>query len=578
MSRPLRVFLCHASQDKPAVWRLHRYLKQHGVQPWLDQEDLLPGQNWEVEIPKALFSSDVILVCLSKNSVDKEGYVQKEISFALDKALEKPEGTIFVIPVKLEECDIPKRLARYQWVDLSRADGRKRLLMGLNKRASDLDAEVSPVVLEDVRQRKTTPRPIVASDIDEREKMEQAARQTAEREAAEKAARENAEREAKEKMEREAFEKAALEKAEREEKERIVREAAEKAQREKNAREAAEKIKREQTAQPLPLREKPSVASVPARIADDKPKKTKTPVWVMGLLVLVVILVLGLISLSVWGMSQFIKPVTPTAFPATEPPAATEAQTEAPMEAPLGIGFTMPGDDGMILVYVPAGDFLMGSSDADSQANSDEKPQHTVSLDAFWIDQTEVTNKMYSLCVSAGACSEPSDKSSYTRSSYYGNAEFDDYPVLNVDWNMARTYCQWAGRDLPTEAQWEKAARGTDGRIYPWGEGIDTTFANYNSAVRDTTLVSSYEKGGSVYGAYDMAGNVWEWVRDWYDETYYQNSPLSNPFGPDSGQYRVLRGGAWFIGGGNDVRSAVRDWNLPTVTSYVLGFRCVRSP
>ena len=133
MPRQLRVFLCHASQDKPAVRRLHRYLKQHGISPWLDQMDLLPGQNWEVEIPKALFNSDVILVCLSKNSVNKEGYVQKEIVYALDKAMEKPQGTIFIIPVKLEECDVPKRLSPYQWVDYYRTDGRKRLLMGLNE-------------------------------------------------------------------------------------------------------------------------------------------------------------------------------------------------------------------------------------------------------------------------------------------------------------------------------------------------------------------------------------------------------------------------------------------------------------
>ncbi|MBI5296550.1 MAG: SUMF1/EgtB/PvdO family nonheme iron enzyme [Chloroflexi bacterium] len=560
MSRPLRVFLCHASQDKPAVWRLHRYLKQHGVQPWLDQVDLLPGQNWEVEIPNALAASDVILVCLSKNSVDKEGYVQKEISFALDKALEKPEGTIFVIPVKLEECDIPKRLSRYQWVDLSRADGRKRLLMGLNKRASDLGAEVSPVVLEDVRQRKTAPRP-AASDIAESEKAEQEAKETAEREATEKAARENAEREEKEKAEREAAEKAALEKAEREEKERTVRETAEKILREKNAREAAEKIKREQAVQSIPLGEKPSGKSAPAQISNRKPTKPKIPVWVMGLLAL------GLVSLSVWGMSRFI--------------------------TPFGIGSTMIGEDGMTLMYVPAGDFLMGSTDAASWASSDEKPQHTVTLDAFWIDQTEVTNKMYSLCVSAGVCNEPSNNSSSTRSSYYGNSEFDDYPVLYVDWNMARTYCQWAGRDLPTEAQWEKAARGTDGRIYPWGNDFDCHKGNFDDETQidsyvvpggencdgfpETAPVGSFTSGQSPYGAYDMAGNVWEWVRDWYDETYYQNSPLANPFGPDSGQYRVLRGGSWNSINSN-TRSAYRYRAGPANSYSNLGFRCSRSP
>lgn len=155
MPRPLRVFLCHASQDKPAVWRIHRFLTQRGVKPWLDQADLLPGQNWEVEIPKALFASDVILVCLSKNSVNKEGYFQKEIVFALDKAMEKPQGTIFIIPVKLEDCEVPKRLSPYQWVDYFRPSGRRRLLLSLYVRAEGLGEDISPVILDVTR--KTRP-------------------------------------------------------------------------------------------------------------------------------------------------------------------------------------------------------------------------------------------------------------------------------------------------------------------------------------------------------------------------------------------------------------------------------------
>ncbi len=144
--QPLRVFLCHASADKPAVRKLHRYLKQRGITPWLDELNLLPGQKWEIEIPKALHSSDVILVCLSKNSVTKEGYVQKEITFALDKASEKLEETIFIIPTKLEECEVPQRLRDYQWVDLFRNDGYKRLMQSLKKRAIDLGPSVLPII------------------------------------------------------------------------------------------------------------------------------------------------------------------------------------------------------------------------------------------------------------------------------------------------------------------------------------------------------------------------------------------------------------------------------------------------
>jgi serine/threonine-protein kinase len=239
----------------------------------------------------------------------------------------------------------------------------------------------------------------------------------------------------------------------------------------------------------------------------------------------------------------------------------------------LGIGSTMIGKDNMVLLYVPAGEFLMGSNDkplANDQSPSyyDNYPQHSVTLDAFWIDQTEVTNKQYVQCVAEKACILPLDLKSPMRSSYYGDPQFENYPVIYVEWGMAKTYCEWAGRRLPTEAEWEKAARGMDGRIYPWGnDSPNDNLLNYNSAERDTTEVGTYPNGKSPYGALDMAGNVWEWVNDWYDGAYYQNSPSSNPLGPEvaeseTGYARVLRGGSWYFEEGS-FRSIFRAGVIP---------------
>jgi len=230
-------------------------------------------------------------------------------------------------------------------------------------------------------------------------------------------------------------------------------------------------------------------------------------------------------------------------------------------------------DFGIAMVNVPAGTFTMGSNDA---ASSGEKPAHSVYLDAYAIDKYEVTNRLYKFCVDAGVCPPLLWLSSDTRSNYYGNPEFDEYPVVNVDWNMAKAYCEWRGARLPTEAEWEKAARGTDGRTYPWGnDAPNKNLLNYNQETGNTTKVGSYEAGRSFYGAYDMAGNVMEWVNDWYDEAYYQDSPLSNPLGPDTGQYKVLRGGSWATLD-FDARSWSRRRYDPSSPNYINGFRCAR--
>ena len=222
------------------------------------------------------------------------------------------------------------------------------------------------------------------------------------------------------------------------------------------------------------------------------------------------------------------------------------------------------------MVYVPEGSFTMGSKNG----RPDESPVHTVTLDTFWIDQTEVTNARYALCVQTGRCQAPLFDRSNSHSSYYGNSYYADFPVIYVNWDQANAYCVWAEARLPSEAEWEKAAKGTDGRTYPWGTGIDKSHTNYNQEIGDTTKVGSYASGASPYGALDMAGNVFEWVNDWYSP--YGPDNVSNPHGPATGDKRVMRGGSW-NNNDADVRTTIRYRAAASVSYDYLGFRCARS-
>lgn len=241
------------------------------------------------------------------------------------------------------------------------------------------------------------------------------------------------------------------------------------------------------------------------------------------------------------------------------------------------------------MVLVPAGEFTMGGKAADEVKVCsekfgaacqlswfvDEEPQHKVSLDAFSIDKYEVTNALYQACEDQGACTPPQSTASNSHPSYYDNPEFANYPVIYVNWHQAQAFCKWRGARLPTEAEWEKAARGTDTRMYPWGNELDAAFANFHWNVSDTTRVGSYEDGKSPYGVYDMAGNVWEWVSSLYAP--YPYNAQDGRESPTGSRERVIRGGSWGQEGDNSVSVSYRYAFDPNKSNMDLGFRCAKS-
>lgn len=239
----------------------------------------------------------------------------------------------------------------------------------------------------------------------------------------------------------------------------------------------------------------------------------------------------------------------------------------------------------MAMVFVPAGDFTMGSPPGVGFA--EEQPVHTVYLSAYWMDRTEVTSAMMQ---------QFANETGYPAAFYTISP---NHPAINMNWSDAVAYCEWAGRRLPTEAEWEKAARGTDARMYPWGNtitGAELAYCDANCRVSSAgeslndglgiygiAPVGNYPQGASPYGALDMAGNVSEWVADWYDTSYYSRSPRENPQGPDSGSQRVQRGGFWHPETWTGFRSSLRGnqppegWSGSAPTLGGLGFRCAVS-
>jgi len=490
LKRPLKVFLCHSSADKEKVREVYRYLKKRDIQPWLDAEELLPGQDWALEIPKALEDSDAIIIFLSKGSVNKEGYVQKEIKFALDRALEMPEGRIFIIPARLEPCDLPRSLSKYQWVNFYEDGGSERLLKALKLRGEQLQrTDVEPISGDEA--------PLVLKHSEAETEM---------------------------------------------------------------------------------------LVEAPGRIS--KPRKLDTSIIValIGVVGTIVAAMLGSPLIEKWLASTPLPTATvtvthPAGVTSTQPDpsttvtdapgtAPTETFVPSPTPYPPQITFIDPSGNPVEMKLIPAGPFTLGSD----RYTGDEGPAQRQELGNFYLDTFEVTNKLYAAC---GDCTAPAEVSSNTRNFYYGNSQYADFPVIHVTWQQAQDYCAWRGEQfrLPTEFEWEKAARGPNGNLYPWGNGPepDKDHAQFGDNSGDTSKVGTYPEGASVYGIMDMAGNVLEWVGDWYDVYPRGDVHASADFGT---LYKVLRGGSWKALD-TDLRASARNHRSPDYESDSLGFRCV---
>jgi len=344
-------------------------------------------------------------------------------------------------------------------------------------------------------------------------------------------------------------------------------------------------VSREATAKTPPVVSRTARAKMP-----EDPQRQGVPgwVWVAAGMALVGLIWIGAAAIGGGRQPILVERVETVVVEKEVVVTATPAPTAGPTPRLSAADVFIRSDDSMEMVYVPEGECTIGSPDG--EGDSDEHPQHTVSLDAFWIDRYEVTNAQYvkflndvgghRLQCGGYDCieTEAQDGDSHVlveSGLYVVESGYEDHPMIEVSWYGADAYCQWAGARRPTEAEWEKAARGPNGIVYPWGGEWHAGLCNTEEGGKgNTTPVGTYSPGGdSPYGCADMAGNVWEWVADWYDSDYYSRSPDKNPQGPDSGGARVVRGGSW----DSDLdwaRSANRDGYGPDYASLNYGFRC----
>jgi len=491
-SRPLRVFLCHSSNDKPAVRELYQKLRaEPWIQPWLDEEELYPGQDWNMEIEKAVEAADAIIVCLTKNSINKEGYVQRELRTVLDFADYKPEGTLYIIPVRLEECELPRSLRKWQYADYfegQRERALQRLLVSLKRRADSLASRIEISVIQKKENKDQGNNPDLFIKFEDSDKKQHSAETISKRE-------ENLSKED------EFLLSNGLENID-------------------SKKEGANFTLGEIGVPAIEIHAKPDAVSNDTLI--DQPNLILTEYPTLS---------------SSWIRDN---------------------------------GIHIRSKD-MHFARIPAGTFLMGSDNYDGN----EKPQILANIPYdYWMEFHAVTNNQYN---------------AFKKKSF--KEEKGNHPVVNITWHEANKYASWLNENfasflpkdyifrLPTEFEWEKAARGTGENIYPWGNEFDKAYCNTKESGRKATIsVNDLDtfSGGSDWGCLNIVGNVWEWTLN-----LLCNYPYVANDGRESGHHassRVIRGGS-FKSTMETARCSKRFKQKPGYKQNDLGFRvCIAPP
>ncbi len=543
--RPLKVFLCHAHADRDPVRALYARLTQDGVDVWLDKAKLLPGQDWELEIRKAVREADVVVVCLSKQ-FNQAGFRQKEVRLALDTAMEKPEGEIFIIPARLEECDNLESLRRWHWVDLFEDDGYEMLMRALRARADRIGATLQ--VKRSWLPRITTPRtkyqkPVEIKNSEElNEKPVYVMGEIPDDEPRDKFP----DGWDSEWMPSDELEQSKNKAAEKENQEKVEKEF--RYERGKITKKAKRDLWWEKF-------------KIDFRYRLQLLRIYRVPIFIL-------LVAFAIVTPLIIDLSHRI-------------PELTQALTATPSNTAVSLNSTKTPDTLEltntllpISSSVPTEVITLTATTLPAEITDAKGVKIELVLvngsDPFYMDKYEITTELYKACVDAGICSPP------TNLIYYNQSEFSSHPVVYIKQEMAKAFCEWRDARLPTEDEWKKAAIGNTTEIYPWGNEISCENANYTYGhadvfrydgsvafqtykycVGNTVPVGSYEKGKSIFNIYDLVGNVSEW----------------------SQTGRAVLGGSWANEKPSPWSRFVYDGVYGTSPAFnTVGFRCVLSP